>query len=541
MIPTGQNGSGTANQQTEIFDTFGQLNWLRDPRGFITYQSFDDVTGAMTQRIQDCDGTKITLPSGWSTPAGGGLHLITDYEHDELGRPTQSLGPAHDVDGVTVRTANWTVYKDLDDETWSGQGYATGTSPNYTYTLVNPVSLNILSEDGLTTKSVSATRASTSGKLNSSDSFPQSSWVRLSVNLFNKEGQQTASLLYHDIPATGDGSSGTNYNETTFNYDAMDRQNMVKTSGGTITRTVFDVRSQTEKVYVGTDDTGATDSDPTGGGAPGNNMVLTQQNEYDDGNDGGDGNLTKTTLPVDAAAANDRVTNFDYDFRNRQTDVDGEIDLYVENTYDNLDRVTQVDRYDTTKSAANLVARQETLYDDLSRVYQTKTYAVTVGTGAVGNALTANTWFDAGGNTIKQVTAGAKNEDAFIKTAYDGVGRQTASYTGYYTGAGSESYADAGQITSDNKIFTQSLTSYDDATNIIQQDDYQRFHDATGNGELNLPTGSQPKARVSYVATWYDGVGRETATSNYGTNAEAALSRPSSAPAEVRYDPCHQH
>jgi hypothetical protein len=44
---------------------------------------------------------------------------------------------------------------------------------------------------------------------------------------------------------------------------------------------VFNPRGQAQKVYVGTDDTGATDSDPTGGGATGNNMVLISENEFD--------------------------------------------------------------------------------------------------------------------------------------------------------------------------------------------------------------------------------------------------------------------
>src|SRR5262249_55904263 len=33
------------------------------------------------------------LPSGWSTPTGGGLHLITTYEVDSLGRTTQLTQP----------------------------------------------------------------------------------------------------------------------------------------------------------------------------------------------------------------------------------------------------------------------------------------------------------------------------------------------------------------------------------------------------------------------------------------------------------------
>jgi hypothetical protein len=65
-------------------------------------------------------------------------------------------------------------------------------------------------------------------------------------------------------------------------------------------------------------------------------------------------------------------------------------------------------------SSGNLIACGETLFDDLGRVYQTKRYAVNVSTGAVGNALTDNVWFDQSGNVIKQKPAGSQ---AFMKFA----------------------------------------------------------------------------------------------------------------------------
>ena len=155
---------------------------------------------------------QLTLPSGWSTPAGGGLHLVTDFEYDSAGRLTQTLGPSHSVDiggtATTVRTASWTVYKSA-TETWSAQGYATGSSPNYTFTLVNPVSISKSNAALTRRESIVATRASTSGKLSSSDSFPQSSYVRWSVTLGDSViGRATASRVYHTIPASGDGCLG---------------------------------------------------------------------------------------------------------------------------------------------------------------------------------------------------------------------------------------------------------------------------------------------------------------------------------------------
>src|ERR1043166_4103835 len=108
----------------------GNLTWQMDERGFLTRTSFDIATKAIIQVVNDVDTTQVNdAPPGWTTPAGGGLHLITDYEFDDEGRTTQTLGPGHviDVDGsaTTIRRATWTVYHDDTHQVWSGHGYAT--------------------------------------------------------------------------------------------------------------------------------------------------------------------------------------------------------------------------------------------------------------------------------------------------------------------------------------------------------------------------------------------------------------------------------
>src|SRR5262249_27484056 len=154
-----QNGSNSATSQTEVFDTYGNLTWLRDPRGFITYNQYDLVTGAVVRTIKDVDTSLMTgVPIGWTTPAGGGLHLVTDYEVDAFGRTTQSLGPMFDSDGQSVRTADWTVYMDLEYETRNGSGYAYGPTPTYEFELVGPVSISRRAADGASAETISAVR-----------------------------------------------------------------------------------------------------------------------------------------------------------------------------------------------------------------------------------------------------------------------------------------------------------------------------------------------------------------------------------------------
>jgi hypothetical protein len=159
-----------AATRQDYYDNYGNLTWHMDERGFITNTSYDIPTGAVIQRIDDVNTALVSnAPPGWTTPSGGGLHLVTDFTIDTEGRTTQVLGPSHaiDIGGVatTIRRATWTVYQDALYQTWTGQGYATGTAPSYTYTLVNPVSIAVTDANGRPLQQVQATRASTSGAL----------------------------------------------------------------------------------------------------------------------------------------------------------------------------------------------------------------------------------------------------------------------------------------------------------------------------------------------------------------------------------------
>lgn len=460
VVSSDQFGSGVAATKKEYFDQYGNLTWSMDERGFITRMKYDIVTGAMTQRIDDVDTSVETdAPSGWTTPSGGGLNLKTDFASDDQGRITQVLGASHAVDlsgvpgggGSTtmIRRATWTVYEESSTGTvtYSGQGYQDTSDDSFT--LINPVSITKTDLGGRVNEQIQATASSTAGTLadiidaagSGEDAFPQSSYVRWTTTQYTDCCFAASQRVYHTIPASGEGSSGTNYDETDYGYSVMKRQNRVVTPGGTITDTVYDARGQVIGTYVGTNDDGATEEDPTGGGSdPDNNMVLVTENQFDNGLAGYDGNLTTVTQYV--TASDTRVTNMCYDWRDRRDGTDGEIDFYEQTYYDNFDRVIKTERYDTvgpcTSSSSsssssgstlgNLIARSETKFDDRGRVYQTIRYAVDVTTGIVGNSLTDNSWFDDAGNVIKQLPAGSS---LFTKTEYDSLNRPSIRYSGY--------------------------------------------------------------------------------------------------------------
>ena len=247
-------------------------------------------------------------------------------------------------------------------------------------------------------------------------------------------------------------------------------------------------------------------------------------NRYDGGGAGGDGNLTQRTQYVSTTTGGTRVTGFGYDFRNRKISTTDATGRFFLDTYDNLDRHTQSQGFTTL--GGTLFSQSGTSYDDRNRAYQTLTYAVNVSTGTVGNALIGNKWFDPSSNLLQSIAEG--NGNVFTKSVYNGVGWVTSSYRGYNTSG--VSYSQAGTVSGDI-IVEQTDNTYDEAGNQISSAMSQRLNDAPSSGTGStgaLSYGSDPKARVSYVATWFDGIDRAIANANYG--AISSFTRPSTPP-----------
>jgi YD repeat-containing protein len=521
VVSSGQNGSGTAAVQEEVFDAFGRNTWLKNERGFLTRKKYDLATGAVIQLIEDVDTSEISdapaVPSGWSTPTEGGLHLITDYVVDLRGRITEQLGPVHEIDvngtAREIRRAKWIVYKDEEFQQWEGAGYL--RVDNSSSTLVNPVTVRIFDNVGRLTDEISAVRGSTGGKLLPTDSFPQSTWVRWMFFAYETQRQLLLQRVYHSIPMTGIGAEGTNYHETRFGYDNMKRQILTKTPTGTITRIVYHPMGWVLEKWTGTNDSGATYSNPAGNGTGGNNMKKVESLLYDGGNSGGNGDLTQVTQYASVSDA--RVTQHAYDFRNRRTSTDGEIDFYESYGYDNQDRMILTERRNTSSGGA-LGWTVENKFDPRGRNYRT----VRQGTGGSGgNSLVDNTWYDEVGNMVRRLPSGSQ---AFQLMAYDGVNRVNVRYFAF----------GPGDLDNDTVLQQEEMT-YDKAGNVILQVTRERYHnaDAEETGPLGDPE-TEPLARVSYAASYPDALGRIVNMANYGTNDGTAINptnRPTTCPA----------
>ncbi|WP_425395007.1 RHS repeat-associated core domain-containing protein [Aeoliella sp.] len=507
-----QNG-GTwleGNTEEQHYDIQGRLIKSVDARSTETTYTYSDVTGTMTQMVQD--------PTG--------LNIVTDYESDDMGRQTKTIGPAHDVNGVQVRSVNWTVYRDAAHEVYSASGYETGSQS----WLINPVQITKMDDSGRVTDEIQAVRGSgvyDEGALTAANSFAQLTWTRWTHHELTPTGRLQSTSVYHLIPTMDNdsGSSGTNYDQTNFGYDSMGRQNYVKSPGGTITRMVYDTRGLSLSSYVGTNDTGASQSDPSNGGTSPNNMLPVVLNEFDNGQDGHDGLLTQATRPVDTNSANDRDTDYAYDWRDRliSTTIDDGTDTFRTSLLlDNLGRTTEAYQYREGSPDA-LIAQGATHYDNRGRVYRTETWGIDDSVSPpvpTSSALTDNTWYDAVGNVIKSQPVGG---ESFTKTTYDRLNRPEIAYTGYYN-SGSETP----QSVSTDIIIEQVETEYDEASIVLQTESLARYRNASGNGELV----AGDNARPSFTAYYFDEIGRQVASAEYGNQGddEEWFDRPEATP-----------
>ena len=75
-------------------------------------------------------------------------------------------------------------------------------------------------------------------------------------------------------------------------------------------------------------------------------------------------------------------------------------------------------------TAGALVAYSTTAFDDQARQYQTNVFSVNPITGAIGNAITTNMFYDSRGNDVATYTTGK----GASKSVIDGAGRKIETF-----------------------------------------------------------------------------------------------------------------
>ena len=552
-VTTLQNGPGTADVVDQVFDAVGREIWSRDADGFLRHTQYDAQTGAVVKTIIDVNTSRTadfpaqSLPAGWATPAGGGLHLVTTHEVDRLGRITKATDPNGNV--------TYTVYDDVNHSarTYSGWNAAT-LSPT------GPISLSRRDLSGTYTESLTYSAVpAVDAQGRPTGTEPVTNLRSLTRSLVNSASQviavdrytNLAGLTYSTATATL-GLEGVNYLRTRYAYNNQGQVDRTQNPAGTIAISTYDGLARLTGTWVGTNDSTTNGFKWTpSNAAPTSNMVQVAAYEYDNGGVG-NGNLTKATqFPGGSAAA--RVTQNAYDWRNRLVAMksgvagtlateDPSVNRPLSFTdYDNLGRVTGTSVYDgdgvwvidanadgvPDKPAAGLLrSSQVAFYDAQDRTYRTQELFVDQATGAVGPPrLTTNMFYDRRGNVAAVYSPNAP----VSQSRYDGAGRLTGSYT--LGNVPAATWANATSLAA-SLILEQAEYTYDAASNVIQTTNRQRFHDAstTAFGSLGTPTAGIP-ARVSYATSYYDVADRLTASVDVGTNGGAVYTRPGTVPA----------
>ena len=557
LISTAQNGpGGTANDVSVVFfDSFGRPQWSKDADGFINYTAYDSATGAPVETIVDVNTSTTSdftnLPSGWTTPSGGGLNLTTAMAVDGLGRMTSLTDP----NGNTT----YTVYLDLQHEIRVYPGWQSGSSQT-----TGPVQVSREDRSSVTTYDETLTMAPST--ISTSSGVPTggesiSNIQALSRNYLDNSGRVANSdryfywgtLTYSNTTSLG--AQNTNFYRASFGYDLMGRRERIVDPVGTIMRTVYDGADRVTSTWMGTNDstTDGNDWSPTDNSSPANMIEITSS-QYDGGGVG-DSLLTQRTTYADSNSSDNRNTLNWYDWRDRlvatksgvilssgseslSTENDGTHRPLICATLDNLGRTTELDRYDGDFVAASnssgslslssgyagyLRSKAVTNYDDQDRPYELLVYSVDQSAGTVSSTtLTTNTYFNHRGLVIETSAPGG----LVRKYVFDGAGRITTQYT--TDGGSGTGWSNASVVSGDN-ILEETLTTIDSDGNVILATEKQHFHDDTNTGELGNPA-TTPKARTSYVATYFDAVNRVTATVNVGTNNGSGYSRLSSVP-----------
>ena len=320
VVSSGQNGPGTSDVTTDVYDPEGRVIWSKDADGFLTYNAYDAQSRALVKTIKDVDTSNTsdydtsTLPSGWSTPSGGGLNLVTSYVVDSLGRTTQETSPGGNV--------TYTVYDDANHAQRVYPGWHQDLTSGL-WTTTGPV--QVIRDDLPNNYSESLTYAYTpaSGVTVPTGTDTIANLQTLSRTLMNGAGQVVETDAYFDLSgitysttSSQLGSVNVNYYATTYGYDVDGNQNRQVAPTGTITRTVYDGQGRALSSWIGTNDTPSSGTWSPTNNTGTSNMVRVGATTYDNGGVG-DSNVTQQTqYPGGTAAA--RATQYLYDWRDRQ-------------------------------------------------------------------------------------------------------------------------------------------------------------------------------------------------------------------------------
>lgn len=326
--------------------------------------------------------------------------------------------------------------------------------------------------------------------------------VNRTTNHYDSRGRLSEVRSYHSLDGLDmddEGTEGTHYTTTRYlAYDQQDRPLRTQTSDGTITATVYDRAGRAIEQWQGTDDTGATRTDP---GAGSSDLEKVSEREYDHLT----GLMNKLiTLKATGDTETYREILYEYDQLRRQIGVKPEGEPWQHRELDTAGRVTETVTYRSSGSpttVTDVLAKSAVEYDVAGRVAMQKNF---IADGTNTKYLETKLDYDTAGRTIR-VT---QPDGTINKTSYDTVGRVARQCVCSSEGSDPDPATAVGDT-----VQRETVYQYDKANNVTVTTTYQRTKDAgTYTGLLSAdPT----KAKVTNNATWYDEANRPVRRARY--------------------------
>jgi RHS repeat-associated protein len=269
-ISTTHNGQGTSVAVTQVvtYDKYGRDIQTVDGDNYTTKTTYDDATGSITKYEQDA-GT-------------GGLDLTTNYTVDGLGRTTKITDPKGNItyytyDDVAHESRSypgWHSYTSGTNTLYTTTG-PVGISKKY-----QPIN----SGEALFNETLTATIAGQSASIPTGheaigsitslhrEITNNSGQVVEARDYFNLTGTSYAAVTLGT--ASNDSTTG-NYHATTYHYNEQGLLDGVRDAAGTIARLVYDSSYRLTSKWIGTDD-GSTNTADFNPASPGNMVDVTE-------------------------------------------------------------------------------------------------------------------------------------------------------------------------------------------------------------------------------------------------------------------------
>jgi len=565
-VPTEQNGPGAAPVASYFYDVKGRLRWQRNRDGRLTYYSYDTRNGQLALTVVDVYSPSAygSIQPGVITNPGSYVEPWTSTDHEDVPNEFKNctLPPEQYVKLVyrrsydsSARLAS-TTGADGQVTCYAYVNHGNGTPETRTYPAWGrvtsgkpglPMSRQYSLYDSSTytrwTEQADGSGVSFSDPPNGTETWPaQTAFVGLWKSVYDDKDRLTASWAYHDIPASGSGSEGTNYAKTTYSYQVLDGTSNpspypagVKGRGMQV-RQLADPTPNPDRVQwtmtvynVGGDVTQIRRTALEDGYGNASDYKLVAEYFYGEAVPGNGQSRGGPLSSIRAYHAEGQfgLTKLYYDWREDLNVVVNDAPPHVVYKYDNLGQTVAVATYasvtptsppePTEDLSPNRLSLTTTTYDNLGRTYHSEIYSIAANgdkeLGGAGKKMLRTRYFYNPGSNL--VALDPPNGGVTIYK-YDGADRLTETWLC------SEMEHNAAEVYSsgvfnysnpDIKIVEKTVRTLNERGQATKLVDRELNHNDTDG-----MSGGDSDNIVTYAYNWYDPLGRLRTAAYYGTN-----------------------